>query len=180
MKHLVLCLLTISIAFNANAQYPYKSDFEFYYEDSLVETTGNYFLAEALILPNNDLFQSSNKSILDSFRNAITAYRKKDLQWLNLNTKGTKNNKKEHTDYFLSKFKKKLYNMHGYAIFHKYSIILLEQKDNKNKLIFALEFDKKTQQYYISADFKKHYPNQFKIIEQAFKGNGEFKIIKGK
>lgn len=179
MKHLVLCLLTTLITFNTYAQHQYKSDFEFHYKGTLVETKGNYFLAEALILPYNDLFQSNNRTILDSFRNSFTAYKQKNLRWLSLNTKGTNNNKKALTSKFLSIFKKDLYNMQGYAIFHKYAIILLEQRESKNKLIFVFEYDTKTQQYYISADFKQLYPIQFKAIEQAFKGNGEFKIIKG-
>lgn len=161
------------------AQYPYRSNYEFYYQGQVLELEGNYFGSEIPVIPYKDVYQLTNKNIVDAFRNIYTGYRNKNISWLKKHTKGSKLNNQLHTNKYLNMFKTNVYNLRGYAVYDKYAILFLIYKPTKEKFLFILEKDK-YDDYNISTNFKQIHPVQYKIIDKAFKGQGEFKIVKEK
>lgn len=177
MKYLLLGFLTLICA-NAHASYAEDTNFEFYYHGNLVETDGNYFLEKVIILPRSDMFQTTTKGVVNNFRNIFTAYETKNTTWLNANLEGNKAQKKQHLKKFLKKFgQDELFYMHGYALYNKYAIVLLEHKIKDEYLIFPIK-KLPNGSYVPSAAFKHIFPTQYKIMSKAFKGKGEFKIEK--
>lgn len=177
MKYLLLGFLALFCA-NANAQYPENTNFEFYYHGNLVETDGNFFSSALLILPRGNIYQTASVGVVNSFRNIFTAYENKNTNWLNKNIEGNAKQKQQNLKKFLDKFRQdELFYMRGYALFNNYAIVLLEHKIRNEKLIFVMK-KTKNNGYVPSASFKHIFPRQYKIINQAFKGNGELKIVK--
>tara|TARA_Y100001960_G_scaffold210105_1_gene219342 strand:+ start:3305 stop:3844 length:540 start_codon:yes stop_codon:yes gene_type:complete len=179
MKKLLLTLLSLTLTVNAYAAYPNKTNFEFYYNGNLVETTGKFYITEIVIDHRKDTYQRNMKTPVDTFRNVFTALKLRDRKWLYRHTKGTETTIRKNTEEIFKTFEQGLFHMHGYAKYHNYTIVLLNQKDLKKKVIFPLEKDQYGN-YFISANFKYLHPRQYEIMSKAYKGEGELKIVKNK
>lgn len=182
MKKLLLTIISIAlISHNAFALYPNKTSYEFHYKGDFIELNGNYFLTELLILPRKDMFQERNlQSVVDSFRHIFTAYELKDHAWLKKYTIGKPQANATYTKKYLKSFAKdELFLMLGYALYGKYAIVFLKNRDTGIKSIYTME--KNISQGYVpTTNFKHFHPQQYKIIEMAYKGFGDFKIVKNK
>jgi len=175
---IVITVLLFSIS-SANAFSSNRTTYEFSYQNTNIELIGSYFGREVLIKLRKDMFQVSNESIVNTFRNVFTAYHNKKMNWLLDNSTGRPEYFKEHAKKYLNKYKNHLTHIVGYALYENYVILLLKQKEIGKKHIFVLE-QEKDYTYKISLDFEKLHPIQYKAIEQAYMGNGSFKIFKKK
>ena len=156
-----------------------KTSYKINYSNQALDLKGNYFPQEFLITLQKDLYQKDNKTIANAMRNIFTAYHKKEIRWIKENSIGNKKILKPHMKKYLKVFKDNYAHMYGYAMYDNYVIVFLKQKEVNNKLIFVLEKNKYND-YKISLDFENFHPNQFKIIEEAYKGKGAFVIRRKK
>ena len=179
IKHIFVILALFGSISSANAFSSNRTIYEFTYQNNNIELIGNYFGREVLIKLRKDMFQVSNESIVNTFRNIFTAYHERELDWLAENSAGDPKYFKEHTEKYLTQYKNHLTHMLGYALYEKYVILLLKQKEIGKKHIFVLVQDKDNK-YKISLDFKKLHPVQYETIEQAFLRKGSFKVFRKK
>jgi hypothetical protein len=181
LKKITIIALSIFTAFTAHADiFRVNKDYTYnlYYNGQSLTLQGYYFPKQVLLAPRKDLHQVSNKSIVNSMRNFFTAYQQHEKQWLKEHSTGPKKFFEQNYQYYTQLFFKDLAHIKGYAMYNNYIIIFLYKKETKQKMIFIIEKDQ--DEYKIALDFKALHPNQYKIIEESYKGYGDFIVNKGK
>ncbi|HAG52892.1 MAG TPA: hypothetical protein DCL21_03800, partial [Alphaproteobacteria bacterium] len=174
--------IILSLIFSISNAYAFSSNrttYEFNYKETNIELIGSYFGREVLIKPRDDMFQVSNETIVNAYRNFFTAYHKQKLNWLANNTVGNAKNFTKYTQKHLQLYKNNLTHIYGYALYEKYVILLLKQKELGKKHIFVMIKDKDGM-YKASSDFKELHSIQYEAIKEAFIGHGSLKIFKRK
>lgn len=182
-KTLALIMLSVFISLNAHALFllNQRTTLEFHYEGEFIETKGNYFLNKLVIPPQKDVYQFSNHTPVNAFRNIVTAFKEHNTTFIKEKAIGNPKNLNNLYSKYNPILQEFIPHVYGYAVYHDYIIFLAEQKELSNKrFIFPIKQDKQTREYKIALDFEANHKLVYKTIENAFAGNGDFKIIKNK
>jgi hypothetical protein len=180
IKTFALVTLSLMLSFNANAFFKInkRTDFEFYSNGTFIETKGNLFGSKVIIPAKDDVYQYSSYTPVNAFRNIVTAFTLNEKEWLKDNTLGNQ----KLFDRFYSHYQPLISinppHVYGYAIYHDYIILLVEQKSLGNaRFIMAIKKDE-NKKYKASLDFEVKYKTAYNVILDAFAGKGELKAIK--